>query len=154
VGLLAGGHWPIRSEAKDAFGDVWPNLDLELFWQNRGQPEGLTADISVRWGDDNGTATLVPVTIGWWQDLADLFEEEETRSWRSYAAARFGPFYGKLRNRATGADESTVGLNGHLVLGALFGRRFLAELRYDWYTEVADTNFEGLTFQVGFLFGP
>ena len=41
-----------------------------------------------------------------------------------------------------------------VVLGAVFGRRFIAELRHDWYTEIADTNFEGVTLQIGFLFGP
>jgi hypothetical protein len=151
VGLLVGGHGLTQSDTKDVYGDVWPNLSLALFWQDQEQREGLTVDISGRWGNDDGDATLIPVTIGWWQDLADLWGEEETNSWRSYIAARFGPYYGKVRDPRRGIDESTVGLNGHLVIGALFGRRFLAELRYDWYTEIADVLFEGLTFQIGFL---
>jgi hypothetical protein len=160
VGLLVGGHGLTQSETKDVFGDVWPNLTLALFWQDGPQREGLTVDVSGRWGNDDGDATLIPVTIGWWQDLAELWgeddelEDEEKKSWRSYVAARFGPFYGKVKDQRRGIDESTVGLNGHLVLGALFGRQFLAELRYDWYTEIADVLFEGLTFQIGFLLNP
>jgi hypothetical protein len=94
------------------------------------------------------------VTFGWWKDLADLLEEDEPHSWHTYVAARVGPYYGKAKNRLAGVDESTVGLNGHVALGGLFGRRFLLELRYDWYTEIQHTHFDGFTFQVGFPLNP
>src|SRR5262249_18822015 len=125
VGLLAGGHWLTRGETRDAFGDVWPNLSLELFWHHQGRPERLTVDVSGRWGHSDGDAPLVPVAFGWWQDLADLVgDDDEQKSWRTYVAARVGPYYGDVRNRLTGDNESTVGFNGQLVLGGLFGQRF------------------------------
>ena len=151
LGFLAGGYWLTHGDSKESFGDVWPNLDLVLYSRQRERTGGFTADISLRWGDDDGQATLVPLTIGWWEDLDRLLEEDEPKSWRSYAAARFGPYYGRVKG--TRDAETTVGLNAHFLLGAVFGRRFIAELRYDWYTELADTNFEGLTFQIGILFG-
>jgi len=91
------------------------------------------------------------VTFGWWHDLADYLGDDEQKSWRTYVAARAGPYYGDAKNRLTGVNESTVGLNGQLVLGGLFGRRFLLELRYDWYTEIAHTRFDGVTVQIGLL---
>jgi hypothetical protein len=150
VGVLAGGYWLTRSESKSLFGDVWPNVDLELFFRgNHGEtPGGLSLDLSYRGGSDNGKATLIPLTFGWWEDISD-WAQEESAPWKSYGVARVGPYYGKVSGVPGG--ETTVGLNAHLVLGVIFGRRFLAELRYDWYTKIADTNFEGLTFQIGFL---
>jgi hypothetical protein len=152
VALLAGGYWPTRGDASDFFGDVWPNLDLELFWQEPDGKEGFTVDVSYRAGDDDGEVTLIPFTFGWWMELEDWGQEDDPsrgKKWRSYAAARVGPYYGKVSGILGG--ESTVGLNGHLMLGALFGRSFLMELRYDWYTKIADTYFDGVTFQIGFL---
>jgi hypothetical protein len=151
LGILAGGYWLTRGDAKATFGDVWPNLDLALYWPQRERTGGFTADLSFRWGKDDGEATLVPLTIGWWEDMDELLGEDQPKSWRSYAAARFGPYYGRIKGVPD--DESTIGWNAHFLLGAIFGRRFIAELRYDWYSKIADTNFEGLTFQIGILLG-
>jgi hypothetical protein len=151
VGILAGGYWLTRGETKDLFGDVWPDLDLELRWAERAGHGGLTVDLSYRHGHDDGTATLIPLTFGWWENLDD-WSDEPRRSWRSYAAVRVGPYYGTVSR--IGGGETTVGLNAHLMIGSIFGRRFLAEIRYDWYTTIADTNFEGFTFQIGYLLNP
>jgi hypothetical protein len=153
LGLLAGGYWLTRGESREAAGDVWPTLDLELFGHDRQGKGGLTFDLSGRWGQDGGSATVIPLTFGWWEDLTELLDEDPSQGWRSYAAARFGPFYGSAKNPAKRTSETTVGLNAHLMIGALFGRHFLAEIRYDWYTQVADLDFEGVTLQVGYLFG-
>jgi hypothetical protein len=82
----------------------------------------------------------------------DVWGDQPSGSYRSYAAARVGPYYGSVRGVPD--EASTVGFNADLLLGAVFNRRFLAELRYDWTSQVAGTAFDGLTFQIGFFPNP
>ncbi len=134
---------PSDSEIRGWFDDTLTRFSFRTFepdkptkWRfvTEGGAYRLDGPIDVR---------LYPVTFGWERGLS------EKGNVRPYLSLRAGPYYGSVNETLTGESETKIGLNANAAIGIIFSRNYYAEIRYDYFSEIADRNFDGLSLSVG-----
>ncbi len=135
--------WPSSSHARDVFGSPWSGIGVGVFEVPQPDIWGFTWDVSFFTHDALGKARLLPVTVGYQRGFSG------TRSVQPYVALRAGPYWGKVSIPSAGIRDTTVGLNGNVAMGVFFSRRFFVEARYDAFTHLAGTDFNGFSIAGG-----
>jgi hypothetical protein len=133
---------PSSGATRDTFGSTWSGIGIAPFTRQRSGRWRPTFDVSLYSHDDLGRATLVPVTFG----VQRAFGSRGSAI--PYASARVGPYYGRVRT-ALGERDTHVGFDANAAVGVTFRERFFVEARYDYFSRIAGTRFDGLSLTVG-----
>jgi len=145
IALSGGAFFPTHSVTKDLFGNSWARLGLTTFEPSRPTRWRLIGEVGAyRLNGITTRARLYPLTVG--------LERGFKLRWsvQPYVTLRAGPYHGRVEDRGTGIGESHVGLNVNGACGIIFKRRFYAEVRYDYFSELAGLRFDGVSLSAGF----
>ena len=139
-GVTYGAFFPSDSTAKDRFGDTWQTFSLGRFDGIKSNEWKPTFDLmSLR----KSGAKLWVVSFGMQKGLTTDTDIHP------YVAGRVGPYYADVKYAPDGIDEKKWGLNANAAVGVIFNENFFIEARYDVFSKVADTNFNGLSLNAG-----
>ncbi|MEN6370558.1 MAG: hypothetical protein ABFD64_00960 [Armatimonadota bacterium] len=143
IALSAGAFFPLNSSTKDEYNNCWTRVSLKTFEAEKPREwrfiaEGGAFNLS---GESN--VKLYPLTFGVEKGLT------ESRNIQPYLTFRAGPYYGKVTEDATGLDEDHIGLNANASFGATVKKKFYVEVRYDYFSRFAGTDFDGISLSAG-----
>jgi hypothetical protein len=133
---------PSSGSTRDIFGSTWSGIGIGQFTRQRAARWRPTFDVALYNHDDVGRATLVPVTIGVQRAFGS------TGSAIPYAAVRVGPYYGRVRD-ALGERSTHIGFDANAAMGVTINERVFVEARYDYFSRIAGTSFDGVSLTVG-----
>jgi hypothetical protein len=133
---------PSSGATRDTFGSTWSGIGIAPFTRQRSERWRPTFDVTLYSHDDVGRATLVPVTFG----VQKAFGSSGTAI--PYASVRVGPYYGRVRD-ALGERTTHIGFDANAAVGVTFKERFFLEARYDYFSRIAGTRFDGVSLTVG-----
>lgn len=133
---------PSSGSTRDIFGSTWSGIGISPFTRQRAERWRPTYDIQLLSNDDVGRATLVPVTFGVQRAFGN------SGSAIPYAAVRVGPYYGRVRD-ALGERDTHIGVDANAAVGVTFKERVFVEARYDYFSRIAGTRFDGVSLTVG-----
>jgi hypothetical protein len=143
VSLTYGFFSPTDSGVKDTYSDTWTRLALRAFQRDVPKRWRIVGEVGSLSVDGSSDVKLIPVTIG----IEKGFRQK--KSFQPYFNAKAGPYYGNVDNNITGTSKSSVGLSANAAYGVVIKKTFFVEARYDYFTEIADTNFSGFSLSAG-----
>ena len=144
VALTIGVFFPSSSEVKDQFEDSWTVISLKAFDADKPTAWRFTMELGAhRLNGRTAEARLYPLTFGAQRAL------KEGKRLQPYVVLRAGPYLGTYEDPTAGIDDRHVGLNANAALGLTINRNLYAELRYDYFTDIADQDFSGLSALIG-----
>lgn len=143
IALSAGAFFPVSSTTRDKYDDCWMRVSFKTFESEKPKEWRFIAEGGAFKLDGPSSARLYPLTFGVEKGLT------ESRNLQPYVTLRAGPYYGSVTEDAIGLDESHVGLNANASLGVTIKRKFYVEVRYDYFSKFAGTNFDGVSLSAG-----
>lgn len=140
IGISYGVFFPSSSSAKDKFGDSSVSLLGGRFEDIKPMQWNPAFDVT---NIKKGGANLWIISFGAQRGLS-----EDTKV-QPYIAGRVGPYYADVKYPAGGIDEQKWGLNANAAVGVVINRNFFIEGRYDVFSTIANTNFDGFRISAG-----
>lgn len=143
IALSAGAFFPVSSTTRDKYDDCWTRVSLKTFEAEKPKEWRFIAEGGSFSLSGPSSAKLYPLTFGIEKGLT------ESRNLQPYLTFRAGPYYGKVTEDATGLDEDHIGLNANASLGVTIKKKFYVEVRYDYFSKFAGTDFDGISLSTG-----
>lgn len=143
IALSGGMFFPISSSVRDEYDGSWSRISLKTFEPTKPMSWRFIAEGGSYRLAGSTDASLYPLTFGMERALS------EGSRFQPYVSLRGGPYYGKVTRNLTGDSEEKIGLNLNAAYGVTIKKRYYAEIRYDYFTEIAGLDLQGLSISAG-----
>lgn len=143
VAVSYGVFYPTSGETKDQFDSSFQRISITTFDPVKPKAWRFIAEGGDYTLNGESDVELLPLTFGVERGFGG------SSSLQPYMTFRGGPYFGKVENPTIGLNDHHIGLNMNATCGLVFKKRFYGELRYDFFSSIASTDFSGFSISGG-----